>query len=270
MVVGPTSMRRRTIHEVARIMAGRLGVPYIGDDYKRWVHNDAFVAQFKALSPHNYFSLERKFALKEFARSVKSLPGAVAECGSYVGVSAWFIANELRDSEFYLFDSFEGLSVPSEKDQSDDELPQWRSGSMASTETEARENLKEFQNVHLMKGWIPQRFNEVSHLRFKLLHIDVDLYEPTRDSLDFFYDRMVPGGIIVMDDYGFRNCPGAFLAANEFMENCPEEIIHLPTGQGVIIIKQRNLASIQRDDGLESESNRIAPADTGGSIDRSI
>jgi hypothetical protein len=46
---------------------------------------------------------------------------------------------------------------------------------------------------------------------------------------------MVPGGIIVMDDYGFTNCPGAYRAAHEFMATRPESIIHLPTGQGVII-----------------------------------
>ncbi|HEX3704868.1 MAG TPA: TylF/MycF/NovP-related O-methyltransferase, partial [Vicinamibacterales bacterium] len=50
-----------------------------------------------------------------------------------------------------------------------------------------------------------------------LLHIDVDLYEPTRDSIAFLYERMNPGGIVVCDDYGFMTCPGATKAIDEFL-----------------------------------------------------
>ena len=94
-----------------------LGGHYLGDDYKLWLQDAEFASRFKALSPHNHFSMERKFALKEFARSVRNLPGAAAECGTYVGVSAWFIAKELDGTELFLFDSFEGLSAPSLKDR---------------------------------------------------------------------------------------------------------------------------------------------------------
>lgn len=236
LIFGPRSLRRRAFREIARVTAEMLGVAHIGDDYKLWVLDTEFADKFKSLSPHNYFSMERKFALREFARSVERLPGVIAECGTYVGVSTWFIAKELSGTDFYLFDSFEGLSPPSVKDRANEWLPQWHSGDMAASELEARNNLHEFSNLHFMKGWIPERFEEISYLRFKFLHIDVDLYQPTWDSLAFFYERMVPGGIIVMDDYGYENCPGAYLAANEFMSDRPESIIHLPTGQGIIIV----------------------------------
>ncbi|MCW9059108.1 MAG: TylF/MycF family methyltransferase [Gammaproteobacteria bacterium] len=237
LIFGPTPTRRRALHELARVAAELLGGHYIGDDYKLWLSDEGFCRRFKALSPHNYFSMERKYALKEFARSTRNLDGAVAECGSYTGVAAWFIANEISGVEFYLFDSFEGLSMPSEKDLSPEGVQQWSEGDLASIEEVLRERMKEFSNIHIMKGWIPERFSEVDGQLFKLVHIDVDLYEPTLSSLEFFYDRMVAGGIIVMDDYGFENCPGAFAAANEFMLGRAETIVHLPTGQGVIIKK---------------------------------
>jgi hypothetical protein len=235
LLFGPASSRRRTLHELARISAVIFGGHYIGDDYKLWLRETEFVNRFKALSPHNFFSMERKYTLKQFAKHTKNLTGAVAECGSYTGVSAWFVANEIDGTDFYLFDSFEGLSAPSNKDFAPDGVIQWSKGDMMSTEEILTENMKEFSSIHIMKGWIPERFNEVSDKQFKLVHIDVDLYEPTWESLAFFYDRMVSGGVIVMDDYGFENCPGPYSAANEFMSSRPESIIHLSTGQGLII-----------------------------------
>jgi predicted O-methyltransferase YrrM len=235
LLSGSALQKRRTVHEIVRIFAQTFGGHYVGEDCKLWLSDEAFVARYKALSPHNHFSMERKFALKELARSVRDLPGAVAECGCYVGVSAWFMANEIAGADFFLFDSFEGLSAPEGFDQSPEGLQQWRAGDLATSEDVLRENLRGFENIHVLKGWIPERFAEVGDRLFKLVHIDVDLYAPTRDSLAFFYERMVPGGIIVMDDYGFANCPGAHRAANAFMATRPESIIHLPTGQGVII-----------------------------------
>jgi len=235
LIFGPPELRRRTLHEAARVVAVFLGGHYIGEDRKLWQKEFWFLDRYKKLSPHNYFSMDRKFALKEFAKSVSHLPGAVVECGCYVGVSAWFIANEIRGGDFFLFDSFEGLSSPTREDVGPVGTQQWQEGDLATSESILRENMKEFRNIHILKGWIPARFHEVSTLKFKLVHIDVDLYAPTRDSLAFFYERLVDGGIIILDDYGFENCPGAYQAANEFMASHSEKIIHLPTGQGVII-----------------------------------
>ena len=91
----------------------------------------------------------------------------------------------------------------------------------------------------MLSGWIPSRFADVSAERFAFVHIDVDLYQPTRDSLTFFYERMLPGGIVLCDDYGFASCPGALRAMDEFFAGRPETIIHLPTGQGMAIIGGR-------------------------------
>ena len=235
LVFGPKHRRRLIGHELARVIAKLLGNHYIGEDYKLWLKDDNFMRQYRALYPHTYFSEERKYALKEFARATRQVEGDLAECGSYIGVSAWFVANELPDIDFFLFDSFEGLSTPHCLDSVRDGLPQWQRGDFQTHEEILRFNLRGFPKVHVLKGWIPDRFPEVSERRFRFVHIDVDLYVPTLESLKFFYPRLNPGGIIVLDDYGFENCPGAYQAAQEFMRDKPEVIIHLPTGQGVII-----------------------------------
>ena len=106
---------------------------------------------------------------------------------------------------------------------------------MHSPESRTLETLKEFRLIKLFKGWIPERFPEVANEKFRLVHIDVDLYEPTRDSLEFFYPRISTGGVMVFDDYGVTSCPGAYKAVNEFMNDKPEYVLHLPTAQGIII-----------------------------------
>ena len=94
---------------------------------------------------------------------------------------------------------------------------------------------KDFDFVVFHSGWIPEKFHEVSDVRFCFVHLDVDLFQPTLDSLSFFYDKMSPGGIILCDDYGFITCPGARKAMNSFFADKPEEIVSLPTGQGFVV-----------------------------------
>ena len=142
--------------------------------------------------------------------------------------------------DLYLFDSFEGLSAPAPEDATDSgDKRTWESGDLRAAEQDVRANLASFDNVHLMKGWIPERFSEVESERFRLVHIDVDLYEPTLLSIEFFYPRMSDGGVIVLDDYGSSLCPGAKQAVDEFMEDRPETVVHLTTMQGIITRREK-------------------------------
>ena len=67
------------------------------------------------------------------------------------------------------------------------------------------------------------------------VHVDLDLYEPTRAALAYAYDRMSPGGLVLCDGYGFATCPGARQAVDEFMASRQEPVVHLPTGQGLVL-----------------------------------
>lgn len=95
--------------------------------------------------------------------------------------------------------------------------------------------MSRFNNVNFYKGWIPDRFAEVADRQFSFLHIDVDLYEPTRDSIAFFYPRMTAGGVIVCDDYGFATCSGATKAIDEYLQDKPEKMVMLSDGGGFLI-----------------------------------
>ncbi|WP_442582719.1 TylF/MycF/NovP-related O-methyltransferase [Mesorhizobium sp. ASY16-5R] len=182
---------------------------------------------------------DRCFVLLEIARRMRSVTGDIAECGTRFGRSASFMltgCGQPTDKSLFLFDSFEGLSEPTSADAKDDGETYWRKGDILAPVDIVQENLKDYGNVHVMKGWIPDRFAEVADRSFSLVHIDVDLYQPTMDSLEFFYPRMTKGGFVVCDDYGSENCPGAKRAFDEFFQDKPQTVLHLPTGQCIVAI----------------------------------
>lgn len=180
------------------------------------------------------FNAHRRFALQQLLRLTSKIPGDTAECGVYQGCGSYIIlqANQRcsRGRIHHIFDSFEGLSTPSSKDG-----VYWSVNDLSAKESVVRENLRDFRDVEFYKGWIPSRFNDVGGNVFSFVHVDVDLYEPTRESIGFFYDRLSPGGIFVCDDYGFLTCPGATAAIEEFLLSKPEKMVSLPGGGGFFI-----------------------------------
>lgn len=188
---------------------------------------------------------DRKFVLWSMACSTGNLPGDTAECGVLDGASSYLICsarNGTKQTEHHVFDSFEGLSPPRPEDQPSSDLAfHWAAGDLSVPLEETMRKLSRFDNICYYKGWIPSRFPEVAERSFAFVHVDVDLYQPTKDALAFFYPRLVPGGILLCDDYGYHTCPGARRAFDEFAATTPERtVMHLPTGQGFIIKRAWN------------------------------
>lgn len=205
-----------------------------------WMHDAEYMNIWSSF-PYSTDSIhERKFNLYYIARSIRNIPGDIAECGVFHGGSSHLMlaANAGTDKHLYGFDSFEGLSEPKMEDlQSKKRTFKWKKHDMRFDMSHTELNLCQHKGKFtLLKGWIPERFKEVESKQFSLVHIDVDLYEPTLASLNFFYPRMSPCGIIVCDDYGSESCPGACKAMDDFFADKSEgEVIHLTTGQGVVI-----------------------------------
>lgn len=183
---------------------------------------------------------ERHYVLNQLIEKV-SLDGDIAECGCWRGLSAYQIASRIQKrgfkNHFFIFDSFEGLS-----DFEENDIPlggikdkEARKKEFACGEDIVKANLKEFEFIDYKKGWIPERFPETSEHQFSFVHIDVDMYQPILDALEFFYPRMVKGGVIVLDDYGFTYFPGAKKATDEFMKDKNDFFLALASGQAFII-----------------------------------
>ncbi len=165
--------------------------------------------------------------------AVNKIPGDVAEVGSFEGVSAKLLAATDRRRTLHIFDTFEGLPQPGEKDSQG-----FYSGQYRASESEVRKYLQSF-TVQVYKGFFPSTAGPIADKTFAFVHLDVDLYESTKACLEFFYPRMALGGIILTHDYAARN-EGVYRAFQEFFRNKPEPVIELGGNQGMVVKLQRS------------------------------
>ena len=193
----------------------------------------------------------RFLSLAQLVRQVRDIPGSLAECGCLAGASTYMIARTMerqdRRDRLAVFDSFEGLSEFSEEDRNlspkhvDVFKFQKRIARgeplFRSTLAETQANLAGFSFISYYPGWIPERFAEVASETFAFVHIDVDLYQPTLDSLEFFYPRLAAGGAIQIDDYNIMDWPGSNAAVDEFRaRHKPRFFYQIPLG-GAFLLK---------------------------------
>jgi hypothetical protein len=198
-----------------------------------WWHDRHFNAYLERFGERDGFNTHRRWTLSQLTRLVRDVAGDTAECGVYEGSSSWLIcsANRGTNRVHHLFDSFEGLSEPETADGT-----HWRKGDLAVGEELVLKNLAEFGDaVVAHKGWIPERFKDVNGRSFAFVHVDVDLRQPTLDSLEFFYPRLSPGAVFLCDDFGCSTCPGATAAIDDFLSDKPESMIALDAGGGFFI-----------------------------------
>ena len=97
----------------------------------------------------------------------------------------------------------------------------------------------DFPGVRFHRGFIPQVLSQLPDTRWAFAHIDVDLHEPTLASLEYFYPRMVKGGVIVCDDYGSKLFPGARKAWESYCGENAIAFVTLETGQSVLLNSAR-------------------------------
>jgi hypothetical protein len=166
----------------------------------------------------------------ELYKKIVDLPGEVIECGVFKGTSLIRFATyrEILESQFSRkiigFDAFgkfpDNVSLETDKEF----IKNFETDAGDGISKDELENIleyKKFQNIYLIKGLIPDcfdaYFNKRPATQISLLHIDVDVYEATKACLDFLYDKVVKGGVIVFDDYG--QVDGATKAINEFIKS---------------------------------------------------
>jgi len=170
----------------------------------------------------------------ELYRSILNLPGHVVECGVFKGASLvrFLTFREILESpvsrKVIGFDAFG--SFP-QQDRPDDStfIRQFESAAGTGLTPDDLTRVfvqKGFRNYELVAGdileTVPQYVEEHPELRIALLHIDVDVYRPTIAALEHLYDRVVPGGLIVLDDYGI--VAGETDAVDEFFAQRGESV----------------------------------------------
>jgi hypothetical protein len=217
--------------------------------HSTWYMDEGYMTAWSMYPETSNQFRDKEYQLFQLAKSVANLEGDTAECGVFRGKGSFLICKALQESRpftHHAFDSFEGLSAPSEEDKQfkydtgklvikEEDIKVWQENDLSVGLDTAKINLQAFDFIKYYKGWIPERFDEVADKQFKFVHIDVDIYEPTKQSLEFFYPRVVSGGIILCDDYGWVDCPGAKKAMDDFFSDKSESVVHLTTSQGLVV-----------------------------------
>lgn len=150
---------------------------------------------------------ERKHkVISTFALSCAALEGEFWDVGCFGGETASLMKLNAPGKTIRLFDSFEGLPEPTAEDAQGQVK-----GQFSTPATELHEKLG---IVHA--GWVPLTFRGLEESKIAFASIDLDLYEGTKQSLEFIAPRMVYSGVIVVDDYA-SGWHGIAKAVNEFL-----------------------------------------------------
>lgn len=180
----------------------------------------------------------RFYIVLHFAESVKGLKGDFVECGVYKGGYSSAICKYLDfgtlDKTFYLFDTFNGLDhqlVNPEEEEGD--LLTIYSG-YDDVVMESIENTFKDYPVKIVRGSVPDSLETVSIESIAYLSIDMNMVAPEIAAANFFWDRISPGGVMILDDYGFHAHRQQKIAFDKFAKEKGVAILSLPTGQGII------------------------------------
>jgi O-methyltransferase len=172
----------------------------------------------------------------QYLLATQHLDGDVIECGCWRGLSMYIFATLERErrpdfngERFHIVDSFEGLAVPGLHDGN--EVP---AGAYACSKQDVRAHLAQFPALQLTQGWLPVVLGTLPARRYRFVHIDVDHYEPIKGALQYFYPLLVPGGFILVDDYGSDTFPGARRAVEEFASESKLPYVGLSSAQAVL------------------------------------
>ena len=170
-------------------------------------------------------------------QSTLRLDGEFVELGVFKGHTTAFVAEYLGfqnlPKTWYLYDTFEGIP----EDQLD---TGWSDNNVAAYSEsfdfeEVRERFAPYPNIRIIKGRVPEILAEESPQKIAFLHMDLNNATAEVQALDVLYDRIVPGGIIVFDDYVWSVSRRQRVAEDAWCAARGLKILALPTGQGLLI-----------------------------------
>jgi hypothetical protein len=208
-------------------------------------HPDIASPEFYALcrrcGPYSMTTIDRMYALYEAIGHIErlGLAGAVVECGVWRGGSSMLAALALlqrgsRERDLWLYDTFEGMSEPTEHDVAADgermtEAWDHYRGNLGHPVfayaglSEVKANMASTgypgERIHYVAGKVEDTIPETMPERIALLRLDTDWYESTRHELEHLYPRLQPGGVLIIDDYGAWE--GARRAVDEWRAAIP-------------------------------------------------
>jgi hypothetical protein len=255
-------LARATGYQLTRVKGSRPGGPPSGPERPAKArralpgfYDDEAKAIIQRVKPWTMTNHTRLWALIVATRYVADhrIPGDYVECGVWRGGSTQAAALALMgrgdtDRHLHLFDTFEGMPPPTDKDrhfggrpaaamleESDRSSSVW---AVAGLE-DVRDGMSRIgypaDRIHFHPGLVEETIPEQAPERIAILRLDTDWYESTRHELEHLYDRVPSGGVIVLDDYGYWQ--GAGEAVDEFLASTGARLLLVPMASGRIAVK---------------------------------
>ncbi|MEU4689029.1 TylF/MycF/NovP-related O-methyltransferase [Actinoplanes sp. NPDC023714] len=218
-------------------------------------YDELAVPILRAAHPYSMTRKEKRYALYLATRYIvdHEIPGAVVECGVWRGGSMHVVTRTLltigvTDRDLYLFDTFEGMTEPTEKDLTYGGKPVaelmsaqpktariWAIASLDDVKQGFADIPYPPERIHFVRGPVEETLPAEAPERIAILRLDTDWYESTRHELLHLYDRLSPGGVLIIDDYG--TFQGARQAVDEFLKETGARLLLSPLGPGRIAVK---------------------------------
>lgn len=172
----------------------------------------------------------RTHVLAWAAHSCLRLEGEFVECACYKGTSAKILCEYLdfnkTGKHYYLYDLFEHDDTMDHHNMPEHGVHLYE---------QVKQRFKEFPNVHVTKGSVPEVLLQIAPEKIAFMHLDINSADAEIGALKVLFDRIVPGGLIVLDDYGWLGYRGQKLAEDIFFGEKGYRVLELPTGQGLLI-----------------------------------
>lgn len=198
------------------------------EQFKRAFEAEAVSAQEQSLA-------WRLHTLTWAARQVVNMSGDYVECGVLRGFSMAVVARYLNfatlDKTMYLYDTFTGIPDAYNSENRPNEIYQLEQDSYEGVVR----RFSAYPNVKVVQGIVPDSFSDVCPQQIAFLHIDMNSMASEIAALDYLYDHVVIGGIIIFDDFGWTAYQQQTKAELSFMRVRGQSIMELPTGQGLLI-----------------------------------
>jgi hypothetical protein len=181
------------------------------------------------------------------------IPGALVECGVWRGGSMQAVAKTLleldaTDRDLYLFDTFEGMPPPTPEDlrrdgqRAEDMLarttkdnPVWAAAGLDDVQDGMSKVGYPLERIHYVPGMVEDTTPGQAPDQISILRLDTDWYASTKHELEHLYSRLSPGGVLLLDDYGWWQ--GSRKAVDEFLDITGERLLLLRMAEGRIAVK---------------------------------
>jgi len=203
-----------------------------------FLNESEFVSALSARTKQNPQLSTRKWDLhiNQWAvNQAKNLSGDFVECGVFKGSLARFNLtllnfNELKDKKYYLFDTYSGFDM---NVTTKEESSIFKGHYDYDYYDYVKDSFKFYPNVIVIKGTVPYSLSTVNIKKVAYLSIDMNCVIPEVEALKYFWPKLVSGGIVVLDDYGWLT--QLKKAHDDFAKSVGLTILTLPTGQGILI-----------------------------------